>query len=222
LNIFFQCPGFLKARIGDEKEASPGCQSNKLQREKKRTQRGYQLEPHPGQHQEIDNMRILHGVVLALAFSADGACAWIASSAVVGQGVAKGMVERRRGGLSLCMKAKPSPGGGEESQRTRREAIALGGAAAAGSLAQPASAAEKKKRKMQPVVITDKEMTEVKAGKWLERHKPGTRDLVVGLEGEPYFLLSGKDGVEPYALRCVFVLFVLCFCVSCCLAFQMR
>lgn len=171
-----------------------------------RTKEGTSTKPSLEDSNRRENMRILHGLVLALAFSADGACAWIASSAGVGQGVAKGMVERRRGGLSLCMKAKPSPGEGQESQRTRREAIALGGAAAAGSLARPADAAEKKRKKMQPVVVTDKEMTEVKAGKWLERHKPGTRDLVVGLEGEPYFLLSGKDGVEPYALRC------LCMC----------
>lgn len=149
---------------------------------------------------KAQRMRILHGVVLALAFSADGACAWIVSPACRAGGVANG---RRRAGSSLSMQVVPGEGG--ESQRTRREAIALGGAAAASTLAVPADAAEKKKKKkkMQPVVVTDKDMAEITAGKWLEKHRPGTRDLVVGLEGEPYFLLSGKEGLEPYALRCV-------------------
>lgn len=89
----------------------------------------------------------------------------------------------------------------KEGGVTRRDAIIIGGAVAAGSLAPPALAADKKRR--EPVIATNKNMVEITAGKWLKKHpQPGARDLVVGLGGEPYFLLAGKEGaLEPYALR---------------------
>ena len=47
---------------------------------------------------------------------------------------------------------------------------------------------------MLQVVATDRDMKEFTATEWLAKHpRPGMRELVVGLGGEPYWLLSERD-----------------------------
>ena len=40
-------------------------------------------------------------------------------------------------------------------------------------------------------IATNREMQEVTATQWLQKHpRPGMRELVVGLEGEPFWLIA--------------------------------
>jgi len=89
--------------------------------------------------------------------------------------------------------------------------------ACAFALVQPVMAADKKKKiwegekggtRNKPVVATDRKMEELTATKWLSKHpKPGMRELVVGLNGEPFWLIAEKDpdddttALAAYALK---------------------
>ncbi|CAJ1406146.1 unnamed protein product [Effrenium voratum] len=86
----------------------------------------------------------------------------------------------------------------------------LAAAAAAGSVAlallkvpgpAPASALVTKKPP-KPVVAQDKSFQPVEVASWAQASK-GQPDLVLGLRGDPYFLLPGKDGgaLRNFALR---------------------
>jgi len=60
--------------------------------------------------------------------------------------------------------------------------------------------------KSAPAVVQDRQGALVTEPQWLEAHPNGTPDLVLGLDGEPYFLLtatqsSGGSEISPMALR---------------------
>lgn len=79
------------------------------------------------------------------------------------------------------------------------------GVALGSTLGGPA-AASAKSRPPPAVVATDQNGAMVKEEAWLEAHLGEPPDLVLGLEGEPYFLLqsSGADSrqqLSPFALK---------------------
>lgn len=57
-------------------------------------------------------------------------------------------------------------------------------------------------RPKRSVVAQDKQFKEVEVKSWIMTSK-GQPDLVIGLRGEPYYLLPGKDGgaIRNYALK---------------------
>lgn len=95
--------------------------------------------------------------------------------------------------------------GGKNSVKTelpRRDVTAM--VASAMAFAMPGAAAAKTAA---PVVATTKSMVEIKAEKWLKARPQGGRALVVGLGGEPYWLVAllppGGDApsLAPWALK---------------------
>lgn len=78
-----------------------------------------------------------------------------------------------------------------------RRAVVLGAAAAGLLNPPPASAARKLPA---PVVATDRNGASVTADGWMAK-ATSEPDLVLGLDGEPYFLLVKDGAVAKYALR---------------------
>jgi hypothetical protein len=75
-------------------------------------------------------------------------------------------------------------------EMTARAAKLAAAGAAAFSLVQPVLAASKA-RKVKDVIATDRDMQEVTGTAFLAKHPvPGARELVVGLDGEPYWLIT--------------------------------
>ena len=85
---------------------------------------------------------------------------------------------------------------------SRRCALAAGATA----LALPAAPALSKKPPPKPIEVTDRSGALVTEDTWL-KEAPSEPDLVLGLDGEPYFLLTTGGGggevrsLAPYALR---------------------
>ena len=81
---------------------------------------------------------------------------------------------------------------------SRRAACAGLGVLAAAPAAAPAKASP-------PEPVLDRAGQQVIAADWLETHADGRADLVLGYQGEPYFLLTrlldDKPELEPFALK---------------------
>eukprot|EP00931_Biecheleriopsis_adriatica_P069635 TRINITY_DN43462_c0_g1_i1.p2 TRINITY_DN43462_c0_g1~~TRINITY_DN43462_c0_g1_i1.p2 ORF type:complete len:220 (+),score=40.11 TRINITY_DN43462_c0_g1_i1:37-696(+) len=98
------------------------------------------------------------------------------------------------------------PGGGGRSlpEQPRRSAAALSVTAVTAALLwqQGIRPARAQKKPPKPVVAQDKNFQPVELGAWLKSSK-GQPDLVLGLRGEPYFLMPGKDGgaLRNFAFR---------------------
>ena len=103
--------------------------------------------------------------------------------------------------LSLVADALQRPSGCCQS---RRAALASGAAVAATTIgAGPARA----RKPPQPIPVTDRNGVQVTEEKWLAAFSPQERaNLVLGLDGEPYFLLTEQTPDQqsrllPYALK---------------------
>ena len=103
-----------------------------------------------------------------------------------------------------CLKptagSQPCDGGRCTAGNSRRCALAAGAAAALFPAAQRVHAA----RAPTPVEVTDRDGARVTETSWL-KVAAAAPDLVLGLDGEPYFLLTRPSGearkLLPYALR---------------------
>jgi len=85
-----------------------------------------------------------------------------------------------------------------------RRPRALGAAFLAALLlwSRPDRPASAKPRLPKPVIAQDKDFQEVKVSQWVQTAR-GQPDLVLGLKGDPYWLLPGKEGgaLRNFALR---------------------
>lgn len=83
---------------------------------------------------------------------------------------------------------------------SRRAALASTVGAAATLLTKPAASSARKPPK--PIVVTDRNGAAVTEAGWLATAN-ARPDLVLGLDGEPYFLMTSADGARllDYALR---------------------
>ena len=77
---------------------------------------------------------------------------------------------------------------------------------AAAIVAAPTAAAHAARAPPPPFPVQNRDGAEVKTASWLSGHVTDDPDLVLGLDGEPHFLLTstsedGSRAVRPYALR---------------------
>ena len=94
-------------------------------------------------------------------------------------------------------------GGGELN---RRDALKTSSITALAALSQGAAPAQAAKKPPAPQEVQDRRGAPVSEAQWLEDH-PTQPDLVLGLDGEPYFLVKDPaatgdtPALAPYALR---------------------
>lgn len=53
-------------------------------------------------------------------------------------------------------------------------------------------------------IALDKDGNEIIIDNWIKSHKPNSRNLVQGINGDPYYLIRTNDNIETFALNAIY------------------